>query len=83
MVIFGDTLNVNINQSSSGFTYDVRYNVNGITGVVASNITGSTTFKTSLDWASTIPNATSTPGTIYVDTKSNGSSLGRRPLFFI
>lgn len=73
---FGDTLNVNINQSSSGFTHDVRYNVNGITGVVASDITGSTTFKTSLDWASTIPNATSTPATIYVDTKSNGSVIG-------
>ncbi|WP_442252606.1 DUF859 family phage minor structural protein [Streptococcus agalactiae] len=73
---FGDTLNVNINQSSSGFTHDVRYNVNGITGVVASDITGSTTFKTSLDWASTIPNATSSPGTIYVDTKSNGSVIG-------
>ncbi|HGC9425167.1 TPA: DUF859 family phage minor structural protein [Streptococcus agalactiae] len=73
---FGDALNVNINQSSSGFTHDVRYNVNGITGVVASDITGSTTFKTSLDWASTIPNATSTPATIYVDTKSNGSVIG-------
>ncbi|HHR7899605.1 TPA: DUF859 family phage minor structural protein, partial [Streptococcus agalactiae] len=34
------------------------------------------TFKTSLDWASTIPNATSTPATIYVDTKSNGSVIG-------
>ncbi|HEO7896620.1 TPA: hypothetical protein VBN11_000828 [Streptococcus agalactiae] len=79
---FGDTLNVNINQSSSGFTYDVRYNVNGITGVVASNITGSTTFKTSLDWASTIPNATSTPGTIYVDTKSNGSVIGTSTAIF-
>ncbi|HGI2692145.1 TPA: DUF859 family phage minor structural protein [Streptococcus agalactiae] len=73
---FGDALNVNINQSSSGFTHDVRYNVNGITGIVASDITGSTTFKTSLDWASTIPNATSTPATIYVDTKSNGSVIG-------
>lgn len=73
---FGDALNVNINQSSSGFTHDVRYNVNGITGVVASDITGLTTFKTSLDWASTIPNATSTPATIYVDTKSNGSVIG-------
>ncbi|HGD5864171.1 TPA: DUF859 family phage minor structural protein [Streptococcus agalactiae] len=73
---FGDALNVNINQSSSGFTHDVRYNVNGIIGVVASDITGSTTFKTSLDWASTIPNATSTPATIYVDTKSNGSVIG-------
>ncbi|HFQ9028075.1 TPA: DUF859 family phage minor structural protein [Streptococcus agalactiae] len=73
---FGDTLNVNINKTNDSFTYDVRYNVNGITGVVASDITGSTTFKTSLDWASTIPNATSSPGTIYVDTKSNGSVIG-------
>ncbi|MHA2620095.1 DUF859 family phage minor structural protein [Streptococcus agalactiae] len=79
---FGDTLNVNINQSSSGFTHDVRYNVNGITGVVASDITGSTTFKTSLDWASTIPNATSSPGTIYVDTKSNGSVIGTSTAIF-
>lgn len=79
---FGDTLNVNINQSSSDFTHDVRYNVNGITGVVASDITGSTTFKTSLDWASTIPNATSTPGTIYVDTKSNGSVIGTSTAIF-
>ncbi|MFS5348848.1 DUF859 family phage minor structural protein, partial [Streptococcus agalactiae] len=79
---FGDTLNVNINQSSSGFTHDVRYNVNGITGVVASDITGSTTFKTSLDWASTIPNATSTTGTIYVDTKSNGSVIGTSTAIF-
>ncbi|HFI5238505.1 TPA: DUF859 family phage minor structural protein [Streptococcus agalactiae] len=79
---FGDALNVNINQSSSGFTHDVRYNVNGITGVVASDITGSTTFKTSLDWASTIPNATSTPGTIYVDTKSNGSVIGTSTAIF-
>ncbi|HFE9440684.1 TPA: DUF859 family phage minor structural protein [Streptococcus agalactiae] len=79
---FGDTLNVNINQSSSGFTHDVRYNVNGITGVVASDITGSTTFKTSLDWASTIPNATNSPGTIYVDTKSNGSVIGTSTAIF-
>lgn len=79
---FGDTLNVNINQSSSGFTHDVRYNVNGITGVVASDITGSTTFKTSLDWASTLPNATSSPGTIYVDTKSNGSVIGTSTAIF-
>ncbi|HFU7017118.1 TPA: DUF859 family phage minor structural protein, partial [Streptococcus agalactiae] len=50
--------------------------VNGKTGTVASDISGSTTFKTSLDWASTIPNATSTPATIYVDTKSNGSVIG-------
>lgn len=79
---FGDTLNVNINQSSSGFTHDVRYNVNGITGIVASDISGSTTFKTSLDWASTIPNATSSPGTIYVDTKSNGSVIGTSTAIF-
>ncbi|MFS6490079.1 DUF859 family phage minor structural protein, partial [Streptococcus agalactiae] len=73
---FGDTLNVNINKTNDSFTYDVRYNVNGITGTIASDISGSTTFKTSLDWASTIPNATSTPATIYVDTKSNGSVIG-------
>ncbi|HEO0721670.1 TPA: hypothetical protein U9L93_002068 [Streptococcus agalactiae] len=79
---FGDTLNVNINQSSSDFTHDVRYNVNGITGVVASDIKGSTTFKTSLDWANTIPNATSTPATIYVDTKSNGSVIGTSTAIF-
>lgn len=79
---FGDALNVNINQSSSDFTHDVRYNVNGITGVVASDIKGSTTFKTSLDWANTVPNATSTPGTIYVDTKSNGSVIGTSTAIF-
>ncbi|RRA74460.1 hypothetical protein D5F89_00005, partial [Streptococcus agalactiae] len=79
---FGDKLNVNINPSSGDFTHDIRYNVNGITGVVASDIKGSTTFKTNLDWASTIPNTTSTPGTIYVDTKSNGSVIGTSTAVF-
>lgn len=74
---FGDTLAITINRSDASFTHDVRYEFEGLSGTVASNVATSATLATQLDWMTKIPSSKSASGKIIVDTKSGGTIVGK------
>ena len=74
---FGDTLAITINRSDASFTHDVRYEFEGLSGTVASNVATSATLATQLDWMTKIPNSKSASGKIIVDTKSGNTIIGK------
>ncbi|EGJ27941.1 membrane protein [Streptococcus phage Javan425] len=73
---FGDTLAITINRSDASFTHDVRYEFEGLSGTVASNVATSATLATQLDWMTKIPNTKTASGKIIVDTKSGSTVIG-------
>lgn len=79
---FGDTLAITINRSDANFTHDVRYEFEGLSGTVASNVETSATLATQLDWMTKIPSSKSASGKIIVDTKSDGTIIGKSETSF-
>ncbi|WP_336682716.1 DUF859 family phage minor structural protein [Enterococcus casseliflavus] len=77
--VYGSKVTFKITRASSSFTHTIRYNFNGNLGTIVSKTTA-----TSYDWTvptnfmNYIPNATSTYGTIYVDTYSGNTKVGEK-----
>lgn len=78
----GNTITIHMNSNSSSFRHTVRYAWNNKSGTIASNVQYNCNWKIPLDFANSIPNATSGWGTIYVDTYSGSKLIGTKSVTF-
>ena len=78
----GNTLTINVNRQNPSFKHTIRYAWANKSGTIASNVDTSATWVIPLDFANDIPNSASGPGTIYVDTYSNGRMTGTQSVTF-
>ena len=74
--VIGSAVTININRQSTSFKHTVRYQWDGKSGTIASNVDTSATWTIPNDFANDIPNSTSGTGTIYVDTYSGSTKTG-------
>ena len=77
-VNYGASVTINTNRLSTDFTHNMRANFSGETVTIGSGYTTSTTWTVPLSLMSKIPNATSSWGTIYVDTYSGATLIGTK-----
>lgn len=78
----GKTATITIDRKSSSFKHTLRYDWNGRTGTIASNIDTSYNWTLPLDFASAIPNATSSWGRVFIDTYNGGTKIGTKEATF-
>lgn len=78
----GKTATITIDRKSSSFKHTLRYDWNGRTGTIASNVDTSYSWTLPLDFASAIPNATSSWGRVYIDTYNGGTKIGTKEASF-
>lgn len=78
----GQTATINIDRKSSSFKHTLRYDWNGRTGTIASNVDTSYRWTLPLDFASAIPNATSSWGRVFIDTYNGGTKIGTKEATF-
>ena len=78
----GKTATITIDRKSSSFKHTLRYNWNGRTGTIASNVDTSYSWTLPLDFASAIPNATSSWGRVFIDTYNGGTKIGTKEATF-
>lgn len=73
---FGDTMRIDVEMQSSGFTHTVRYQVGSKSGTIASNQSGAVTWDIPLDLSSQAGSNRYATATIYIDTYSGSSKIG-------
>jgi len=78
----GKPATITIDRKSSSFKHTLRYDWNGRTGTIASNVDTSYSWTLPLDFASAIPNATSSWGRVYIDTYNGGTKIGTKEASF-
>ena len=78
----GKTATISIDRKSSSFKHTLRYDWNGRTGTIASNVDTSYSWTLPLDFASAIPNATSSWGRVFIDTYNGGTKIGTKEATF-
>ena len=78
----GKTATINIDRKSSSFKHTLRYNWNGRTGTIASNVDTSYRWTLPLDFASAIPNTTSSWGRVFIDTYNGSTKIGTKEATF-
>ncbi|WAA10338.1 DUF859 family phage minor structural protein [Fervidibacillus albus] len=79
-VEYGQSVMIYTNPASSSFKHTLRYNWNGRTGTIASNVGSSYTWTIPTSFMNYIPNSTSTTGTIYCDTYSGSTKIGTKSI---
>ncbi|WP_288588145.1 DUF859 family phage minor structural protein [uncultured Streptococcus sp.] len=72
----GTPVNISIDRKVSTFKHTLRYDWNGVTGTIASNVDTSYNWTLPLDFASAIPNATSSWGRVFIDTYNGSTKIG-------
>ncbi|MCY7237890.1 DUF859 domain-containing protein [Streptococcus infantarius] len=72
----GTPVKISIDRKVSTFKHTLRYDWNGITGTIASNVDTSYNWTLPLDFASAIPNATSSWGRVFIDTYNGSTKIG-------
>lgn len=78
----GSTITIHMNSNSSNFRHTVRYAWGNKSGTIATNVQYNCQWKIPLDFANSIPNATSGWGTIYVDTYNGSKLIGTNSVTF-
>ena len=78
----GSTITIHMNSNSSNFRHTVRYAWGNKSGTIATNVQYNRQWKIPLDFANSIPNATSGWGTIYVDTYNGSKLIGTKSVTF-
>ena len=78
----GKTATITIDRKSSSFKHTLRYDWNGRTGTIASNIDTSYNWTLPLDFASAIPNANSSWGRVFIDTYNGSTKVGTKEATF-
>ena len=78
----GKTATISIDRKSSSFKHTLRYDWNGRTGTIASNVDTSYSWTIPLDFASAIPNATSSWGRVFIDTYNGSTKVGTKEATF-
>lgn len=72
----GTPVNISIDRKVSTFKHTLRYDWNGVTGTIASNVDTSYSWTLPLDFAKSIPNATSSWGRVFIDTYNGSTKIG-------
>ena len=78
----GKVATITIDRKNSSFKHTLRYNWDGLTGTIASNVDTSYSWTLPLDFASTVPNADYHWGTVYIDTYSGSTKIGTSEAVF-
>ena len=78
----GKVATITIDRKNSSFKHTVRYNWDGLTGTIATNVDTSCDWTLPLDFANTVPNANYHWGTVYIDTYSGSTKIGTKEVVF-
>lgn len=78
----GTPVKISIDRKVSTFKHTLRYDWNGVTGTIASNVDTSYNWTLPLDFASSIPNATSSWGRVFIDTYNGSTKIGTTEVTF-
>ena len=78
----GKVATITIDRKNSGFKHTLRYNWDGKTGTIATNVDTSCNWTLPLDFANTVPNADYHWGTVYIDTYSGSTKIGTKEVTF-
>lgn len=78
----GKVATITIDRKNSSFKHTLRYDWNGVTGTIASNVDTSYNWTLPLDFASAIPNATSSWGRVFIDTYNGSTKIGTKEATF-
>lgn len=78
----GKVATITIGRKNSSFKHTLRYNWDGITGTIATNVDTSYSWTLPLDFANTVPNANYHWGTVYIDTYSGSTKIGTKEAVF-
>ncbi len=78
----GKVATITIERKNSSFKHTLRYNWDGKTGTIATNVDTSCNWTLPLDFANTVPNADYHWGTVYIDTYSGSTKIGTKEVTF-
>ncbi len=78
----GKVATITIDRKNSSFKHTLRYNWDGKTGTIATNVDTSCNWTLPLDFANTVPNADYHWGTVYIDTYSGSTKIGTKEATF-
>lgn len=78
----GKVATITIYRKNSSFKHTLRYNWDGKTGTIATNVDTSCNWTLPLDFANTVPNADYHWGTVYIDTYSGSTKIGTKEVTF-
>lgn len=82
---YGSNLNFTLSGTVSSFNYDCKVTIAGnttTTNISGGSAGGTKSINIPLSWATKIPNASSTSGTLTVTTKNGSSSIGSKSASF-
>ncbi|MCO4638003.1 hypothetical protein Si034_00930 [Streptococcus infantarius subsp. infantarius] len=72
----GTPVQISIDRKVSTFKHTLRYDWNGVTGTIASNVDTSYSWTLPMSFADKIPNATSSWGRVFIDTFNGSTKIG-------
>lgn len=72
----GKPATITIDRKNSAFKHSLSYNWNGMTGTIATNVDTSYSWTLPMEFANSIPNATSSWGRVFIDTYSDSTKIG-------
>lgn len=72
----GKPATITIDRKNSAFKHTLSYNWNGMTGTIATNVDTSYSWTLPMEFANSIPNATSSWGRVFIDTYSGSTKIG-------
>ena len=78
----GTPVNISIDRKVSAFKHTLRYDWNGVTGTIASNVDTSYNWTLPMSFADKIPNATSSWGRVFIDTYNGSTKIGTKEATF-
>ena len=82
---YGANLNFTLSNTVSSFSYECKVSIAGnstTSTIEGGSASGTKSINIPLSWATKVPNATSTSGTLTVTTKSGSSSIGTKTASF-
>lgn len=72
----GKPATITIDRKNSSFKHTLSYNWNGMTGTIATNVDTSYSWTLPMEFANSIPNATSSWGRVFIDTYNGSTKIG-------
>lgn len=78
----GTPVKISIDRKVSAFKHTLRYDWNGVTGIIASNVDTSYSWTLPMSFADKIPNATSSWGRVFIDTYNGSTKIGTKEATF-
>ena len=78
----GKVATITIDRKNSAFKHTLRYNWDGKTGTIATNVDTSCNWTLPMDFANTVPNADYHWGTVFIDTYNGSTKIGTKEATF-